>query len=285
MQYFQILDCSSELGTCCTDYGLVMILDALRKIMNLIQLIAPILLIIMCVIGFAQLMFNPEKKGGIKSIVNKFLAAVFIFFMPIIVDAVLLVLPETFSVSSCWNQAKISAEVSRSMNHEYISPYEQTESPILISPDDYESSKAGNKSSSGSSSSSTGSQKGQEVVSYAKKFIGQAYVYGGSWNGEEPYTPTDCSGFVQGIFSHFGVSLGRDTDAQWAGTDKYTLVSEDNLQAGDVIMYDGHVGIYTGTGKEIVHAKGTNYGIVLDSDYTQCSSHAILGFMRINGIN
>ena len=283
MQYFQILDCSSELGTCCTDYGLVMILDTFRKIMNLIQLIAPILLIIMGVIGFAQLMFNPEKKGGLKSIINKFLAAVFIFFMPVIVDALLLVLPETFSVTSCWNQAKISAEVSRSMNHQYISPYEQTESPILVNPDDYEASKAGSTTSTGGSTS-TGSQKGQEVVAYAKKFVGQPYVYGGSWNGEEPYTGTDCSGFVQAIFKHFGVNLTRTTDTQWADTSSYTLVSENNIQAGDLVMYDGHVGILTGNGKELVHAKGTNYGVVLDSDYTQCSSHAILGFMRINGI-
>lgn len=283
MQYFQILDCSSELGTCCTNYGLVMILDALRKIMNLIQLIAPIILILMGVIGFAQLMFNPEKKGGVKNIVNKFLAAIFIFFMPVIVDAVLLILPETFSVTSCWNQAKISAEVSRSLNHQYISPYEQTESPILVNPDDYEASKAGSTTSTGGSTS-TGSQKGQEVVAYAKKFVGKPYVYGGSWNGEEPYTPTDCSGFVQGVFNHFGISLGRDTDAQWAGTDKYTLVSESNIQAGDLVMYDGHVGILTGNGKELVHAKGTNYGVVLDSDYSTCSGHAILGFMRINGI-
>lgn len=279
MQYFQILDCSSELGTCCSDYGLVMILDTLRKIMHLFQLIVPIILIVMSIIGMTQLMMNPEKKNGMKSIFNKVLAAVIIFFLPVIVDAVLLMMPESFSVSACWNQAKVSAEVSRSLNHEYISPYEQTESPILVNPDDYEKSKP-----STNDNSSTGSQKGQDVVTYAKKFIGQAYVYGGSWNGEEPYTPTDCSGFVQGVFSHFGISLGRDTDAQWAGTDKYTLVSESNLQAGDVIMYDGHVGIYTGTGKEIVHAKGSNYGIVLDSDYSQCSSHAILGFMRIKGI-
>ena len=279
MQYFQILDCSSELGTCCNDYGLVMILDTLRKIMHLFQIIVPIILIIMGIIGMTQLMMNPEKKGGMKSIFNKVLAAVIIFFLPVIVDAVLIMMPETFSVSACWNQAKVSAEVSRSINHEYINPYKQTKSPLLIDPDDYEKSKP-----STNNGSSTGSKKGQDVVTYAKKFVGQAYVYGGSWNGEEPYTPTDCSGFVQGVFSHFGISLGRDTDAQWAGTDKYTLVSESDLQAGDVIMYDGHVGIYTGTGKEIVHAKGSNYGVVLDSDYSTCSGHAILGFMRIKGI-
>jgi len=50
-------------------------------------------------------------------------------------------------------------------------------------------------------------------------------------------------------------------------------------------MYNGHVGILTGNGNEIIHAKGKNYGVVADPDYTTCSSHMIRGIMRINGVN
>ena len=39
-------------------------------------------------------------------------------------------------------------------------------------------------------------------------------------NGELPYTPTDCSGFVQGVFAHFGISLPRTTSTQWAAKTK-----------------------------------------------------------------
>ena len=280
MQFFQILECSSELGTCCTDYSLVLLLDSLRKIMNLIQIIAPIILILMGVISFTQLVMNPEKKNGVKSIVNKFLAAFFIFFMPVLVDAVLLIMPETFSVSACWNQAKVSAEVTRTINHRYISPYETVESPIIIDPSKYEGSNPDDDNGNG-----TSSQKGQEIVNYAKKFVGQPYVYGGYWNGEEPYTGTDCSGFVQAIFKHFGYNLTRTTDTQWADTSTYTLVGSNDIRAGDLIMYDGHVGILTGNGNELVHAKCTKCGVVLDSDYKTCSGHAILGIMRINGVN
>ena len=49
-------------------------------------------------------------------------------------------------------------------------------------------------------------------------------------------------------------------------------------------MYDGHVGILTGIGTEVVHAKGSKWGVVLDKDYRTCSSKAILGIMRINGV-
>ena len=277
MQFFQILDCSSELGTCCGDYGMAMTLNAIRKIVNLIQIIAPIILIVMGVVGLTQLVMNPEKKDGLKTIVNKIVAAVIIFFLPIIVDIVLGVMPESFQVSACWKEAKRVSEVSRTSGHDYISPYgeERQVSPILIDPNSYEHSTSG---------SSTASGRGAEVVSYARRFVGQPYVWGGTWNGELPYTGTDCSGFVQGIFKHFGINLTRTTDTQWADTGTYTRVNANDIRAGDLVMYDGHVGILTGNGRELIHAKGRNYGVVIDPDYSTCSSHTILGFMRINGI-
>lgn len=42
--FVQILNCSEALGTCCTDYGLLTILDILRQVLDLIQMVAPILL-------------------------------------------------------------------------------------------------------------------------------------------------------------------------------------------------------------------------------------------------
>ena len=279
MQFFQILDCSEELGTCCSDYALAMSLDTIRKFMNIIQIIVPIILILMAVIGLTQLMTNPERKNGLKNLYNKIVAAIVVFFIPVIINAVLLIMPSTFSVSACWEQAKVSAETSRTTSNKYISPYSEKRSlvSVIISPSSYQNS---NSSTSGSTN---GSQQGKDIVNYAKKFVGQAYLYGGSWNGEEPYTPTDCSGFVQGVYKHFGYNLGRDTEAQWNDDSKYTIVSESDIKAGDLIMYD--VGILTGNGNEVVHAKGKKYGIVIDSDYKTCSSHAIKGIMRINGVN
>ena len=36
---------------------------------------------------------------------------------------------------------------------------------------------------------------------------------------------------------------------------------------------------------EIVHNKSPRYGVCIDKDYKKCSSHAILGIMRIKGVN
>lgn len=287
MSLFQILECNDTLGTCCNDYGLVMTLDAFRKALNLIQIIVPIILIVLSCIELIALIGNPEEKKGLKKLINKYIAAVVVFAVPILVNVVLGIMPETFSVSACWEQAKISAEVVRTQKNTYIKADDETSSPILTNPGDYEK---GNKRKTptgiGSlTGSGQGSATGKSIVQYAKSFVGQRYVWGGTWNGEQPYTGTDCSGFVQGVFRHHGIKLTRTTYTQWADKGTYTLVNSGSIKAGDLVMYDGHVGILTGNGNEIVHAKGTRWGIVTDPDYKKCSSHAILGIMRINGVN
>lgn len=102
------------------------------------------------------------------------------------------------------------------------------------------------------------------VVSYALQFRGNPYVYGGTslTNG------ADCSGFVQSIYKHFGVSLPRTASAQ-AGAGRY--VSWGDLQPGDLVFYSGnggqsvtHVAIYIGN-SQIIHASTPSGGIKTSS--------------------
>lgn len=280
MRFFQILDCSEALGTCCTDYGLLTILDVSRKVLDLIQLIAPIILMVALAIQFTQLLVNPDDKKKTKSLLNKFIAALLCFFVPYLVDLSLSLLPsdiETFQLGACWDTAKISRELLKESNSTYVSTSNKQPQSFMLS------TQLPNLSPG---DSSTGSLTGRAIVSYAMEFVGQEYRYGGSWNGEKPYTPTDCSGFVQGVFSHFGIQLPRATYAQWAATNTYTLVTDGNIKAGDVVMYDNHVGILTGNGEEMVHASNSrpypSGGVKVSSTYKYRS---ILGIMRINGVN
>ena len=94
MQYFQILNCSEALGTCCTDYGLLNILDVLRKVLDLIQLVVPIILMTALAIQFTQLLVNPDDKKKTKSLLNKFTAAVLCFFVPFLVNLAIGLVPE-----------------------------------------------------------------------------------------------------------------------------------------------------------------------------------------------
>lgn len=132
-----------------------------------------------------------------------------------------------------------------------------------------------NNTSSSSSSNSSGSSGGNSaadkpvasgdgasIAAYAQKFVGNPYVYGGTslTNG------ADCSGFVQSVYAHFGISIPR-TSRQQATVGK--KVGLDSLQAGDLIFYTSggsinHVSMYIGGGK-VVHASNRREGIKISA--------------------
>ena len=103
----------------------------------------------------------------------------------------------------------------------------------------------------GGTASATAMSKGQQVVNYAKKFVGNKYRYGGTslTNG------TDCSGFTRGVYKKFGKNLPHSSSAQRNyGTKVKGGIK--NAKPGDLICYSGHVAIYMGNNK-IVHASNS----------------------------
>ncbi|MGN8800267.1 C40 family peptidase [Candidatus Merdisoma sp. HCP28S3_D10] len=119
------------------------------------------------------------------------------------------------------------------------------------------SSSSGNSSGSGSSATVSGGGSGASIASYALKFVGNPYVSGGTslTNG------ADCSGFTWAVYQNFGISIPRQSDAQGHSGKS---VSYADAQAGDIIYYGGHVGIYIGGGR-IVHASTAKTGIKISS--------------------
>lgn len=131
--------------------------------------------------------------------------------------------------------------------------------------------------SSGNSSSGGGSSyvppqgsDGWAVVAYARQFIGNPYVYGGNslTNG------IDCSGFTQQIYGAFGVSLPRVDSAQATCGVEIPL---SQAQAGDLLCYWGHVGIYNGAGG-IIHASSPGVGIV---EFSNCQYRTLKCVRRV----
>lgn len=71
----------------------------------------------------------------------------------------------------------------------------------------------------------------EDIISYAKKFLGTPYVYGGT-------TPKgfDCSGYVKYVMNNFGVELSRTS----ASMSEYgTEVPLSEVQAGDLLFFKG----------------------------------------------
>lgn len=114
-------------------------------------------------------------------------------------------------------------------------------------------------------SNSNESSLGQEIVEYAKQYLGYPYVYGGA--GSSSF---DCSGFTMYVYKNFGYSLSHSARAQ---SKMGTYVEKENLQPGDLVFFldyetmdeIGHCGIYIGNGEFIHASSGSGYCVKINS--------------------
>lgn len=119
------------------------------------------------------------------------------------------------------------------------------------------------------------------IRSYASKFLGVRYVWGGT-------TPKgfDCSGFVKYVFKYAGYKLNRNCTNQLKNG---VIIAKDDLQCGDLIFFkntshsggfSSHIGIYIGNG-QMIHCGSKGVAIVsFEKDYYQnhflCARRVVL---------
>ncbi len=109
--------------------------------------------------------------------------------------------------------------------------------------------------------------KADEIISYAKKFLGTPYV----WGGTNLSRGVDCSGFTYSVMRANGIYLNRTSREQIYNGSR---VSKSNLQKGDLVFFDtsgsnngaiSHVGLYIGNGQFIHSASGKKSGVTISS--------------------
>lgn len=101
-----------------------------------------------------------------------------------------------------------------------------------------------------------------DLVQYAKQFVGNPYV----WGGTSLTNGADCSGFTLSIYKKYGVSLPHHAASQ---AQLGTKVDFSAAQPGDLVFYAkngsiNHVAIYIGNG-QVIHASSPKTGIKISS--------------------
>ena len=116
----------------------------------------------------------------------------------------------------------------------------------------------------------------EDLVDYAKSFLGTRYV----WGGASP-SGFDCSGFTMYVYAHFGYRMSHGASDQLYA---FTRVSTAERLAGDLVFFSygggdiSHVGIYLGGGA-FIHA--TSNGGVKISYFDSYYSSTYVGAVRI----
>ena len=110
----------NSLGTVCEDFALARIILVIKNIVNIIQIVVPLLLMLFVSVQLVKMVRDPELKNGTKKINSMFIAAACVFFMPMFINILAGVLETNFNFAACWNEAE-SISNYMSSNPKYMS--------------------------------------------------------------------------------------------------------------------------------------------------------------------
>lgn len=114
-----------------------------------------------------------------------------------------------------------------------------------------------------SSGGGSGAGNASGIVAIAMQYVGHAYLFGGA-PGKDGSRPWDCSSFVNWIVAvkaglaipgngpgkYTGTSHGPTTGV-WAAWTGMSSVKRADVQAGDILVWSGHMGIATSNSQYI----------------------------------
>lgn len=275
-----IAACSKELSSCCHDPGIISLIAIIKNIMDIVQIIVPILLIVYLSIQLTRMVVNPEEKKGMSKIKNQILATILVFVVPVIVNAFMNIMPQTFQVSACWNVAGGKDEVIMSKSQEYKNVHKEKANKLFNDRSAYEKGEKRQDNSSTGEAGGLAAGDAKGIIEGAEKvhkmYESQRWFYYSSlgqlkWNDikystNNPSKATCCATFVGSAFLVGGVfPEGTINKYNYNSVDGINSLckahnwikvsSYGSLKAGDIVIMTapgssgpGHVQIYAGNG-------------------------------------
>lgn len=119
-----------------------------------------------------------------------------------------------------------------------------------------------------------------DPVEVARSFLGAPYLWGGRTS-----VGLDCSGLVQLACEAAGIACPRDADMQAAELGRPLDLSREKLARGDLVFWDGHVGMMTSPDR-LLHANAHHMTVVEEPfaearDRISASGLEIIGARRL----
>lgn len=163
----------------CQSTAFYLVLPIIKRGLLIIQIIAPILLILMASIQFINMANKPDEKKNYKSLLNKVVAAVIIFMIPVFINVIMGLVGESTEFSKCWNTADESRKVE---NSEYNKDGEDGRVPIIDNKGYEKGNEEDNKKEDNKNDNNTKSDK--VVFVGDSRTVGMYATKSGNWSGD-----------------------------------------------------------------------------------------------------
>ena len=93
----------------CQQQGVIQVIRLIKTGLSVIRWVVPIGLIVMTGLDVFKKVINPDDKDGQKKILNRLIAAIIVFFVPLLVRFVLKLVSVgggSNNISSCWESVR-----------------------------------------------------------------------------------------------------------------------------------------------------------------------------------
>lgn len=126
---------SEDIIEACGNIGIANILSITKTILNIIQIVGPILSIISLAICFTKLITNPDEKKYKAGLKTSLISLVLLFMIPFLVNLTMSLADSSFDLAKCWNNAEKIANTGKST---YVDTSEEEKKSIIVQPGEYD---------------------------------------------------------------------------------------------------------------------------------------------------